>query len=239
MREGWTDKGWTAAARWAALPLLLLALSGCGNLLSGLLPDAEIDDPLRLDGASMEVALDNSVSIGVQAVAGSGSLDAAIPFGDDDLGPGGVSPALLAIDGGFSGEAVLVADTYPAQIVLDDIELAVRLWQGAESFDEAGSENRLAPDPFAAGSGLTLTKVDPACNASCVYAFAFPSVAASSLQIELDGGDLDRALEILGKSPDANFVDATLSLTLTAEPEPGPGSTLTLTLDAADGTVGF
>ena len=233
------SKGTNAGARWAALPLLVLALSGCGALLSGLLPDAEVDDPLRLDGASLEVTLGPATTIASQAISGSGSLAEAIAFGDEELVAEALSPALLTIDGGFIGEAVLVADVYPAVLSLSGIELAVRLWQGAESFDEASSDNRLAPDPFVAGSGLTLNKVDPACNASCVYAFAFPTVAASSLQIELDGNDLDRALEILGASPDANFVDATLALTLTAEPEPGPGSTLTLTLDAGDGTIGF
>ena len=232
-------KGIHTVARWAALPLLMVLLSGGGNLLSGLIPDAEVDDPLRFDGASVEVALGGAPALRPQAIGGSGSLDAAIAFSDDDLGPGSVSPALLAIDGGFSGDAVLVADVYPDEIVLGDIVLAVQLWQGAESFDDAASDDRLAPDPFDAGSSLTLTKVDPGCSASCVYAFAFPTVASSSLQIELDGSDLDRALEILRESPDANFVDVTLTLTLSADPEPGPGSSLTLTLDAADGTLSF
>jgi hypothetical protein len=226
-------------ARWAALPLLMLVLSGCGNLLSGLIPDSEVDNPLQFDGASIEVALGSGATLRRQAIGGSGSLDEAIAFGDQDLGPNALSPALLAIDGGFAGEAVLVADAYPNQLVLDDIELSLRLWQGAESFDDAGSDDRLAPDPIVAGSSLTLTKVDTGCSASCLYAFAFPSVASSSLQIELDGSDLDRALEIIRESPDANFVDVSLTLTIASDPELGPGGTLTLTLDAADGTLAF
>jgi hypothetical protein len=216
-----------------------LALGGCGNLLSGLIPDAEVDNPLQFDGASIEVVFDGGATIRLQAIGGSGALDEAIPFGDDDLGPNALAPARLAIDGGFAGEAVLVADTYPDELVLDDIELSLRLWQGAETFDDAGSEDRLEPDPFDAGSSLTMAKVDSACNDRCLYAFVFPSVAGSSLQIELDGSDLDRALEIVRESPDANFVDVSLALTVASDPELGAGGSLTLTLDAVDGTLSF
>lgn len=221
---------------WAALPLLALTMAGCG-----LIPDAEVSNPLQFDGESVAVAFPGAgaSAITLQAITGSGSLEAPIGFSDDDLGSGAISPASLSIDGGFSGDAVLVANVYPDQIALSDLALTVRLWQGAESFDGASADNRVEPDPFTGGSDLTLNKVDAGCAASCAYAFAFPSVAASSLAIEIDGSDLTRTLEILSESPNANFVDVTLEVTATSTPDIGAGSSLTFTLEAADGTLTF
>ena len=221
--------GWTVLA-----PMLILMLSGCG-----LIPDIEVSNPLQFDGASIPVQFGAAPTLRLQAVSGTGGLADPIPFSDEDINSAPTGPAALTIDGGFVTEVVLVADVYPDEIVLNDISLEVRLWQGAETFADASADNKVEPDPFTAGIPLTLNKVDAGCAASCTYAFAFPDVAGSSLQIEIRGSDLGKTLEIIGDSPNANFVDVTLSVTASSTPDIGPGSSLTLTLDAGDGVLTF
>lgn len=229
---------WNAMKRVGVGIGLVLLLGGCGNLLGGVLPDTEVDDPLQIDGATVSVSFGDPPPIRLQAVAGRGELDAPIAFDDQDIG-GPVAPVTLTIDAGFEAEAVLEGDIQPDRIVLSDIEVEVRMWQGTETFAAASSDDRIEFDPFVASGDLTLDKVDPDCTASCVYAFAFPAVADSSLQIEIDGSDLTKVLAIVGEAPDANFVDVVVSLVASSSPELGPGSSLTLTFDAADGTFDF
>lgn len=227
----------TRFLRWTApVSLLILMLSGCGNLLGEVLPDRSVSDPLDLHGESVTVVFGGAPALRLQQVSGSGGLAEPIAFADGDLGTGAGDPVSLEIDGGFAATVILEGGVYPDTIVLSDIVLTIQLWEGTETFDQASSAFESDIDT---NTTLTLEKDDPACSASCSYTFAQQLLASSSLLIRFDGSDLSEVLAIISESPKANFIDATLGITASSTPELAAGSSLSFTLDADDGTMAF
>ena len=221
------------------LPLTALALAALLTLAGcGVVADRVVSDPLQLDGVQIKVDLP-AASLRT-AVAGSGTTP-PLPFVDRELSEGPLGPRRLRIDGGFEAFVTIVdgGDAYPDRLTLSAIALDLRLWEGASSFDEAAEDARLEL-PFGTGTSLTLDKLDPACDAApCLYRFALPILAASSLPLELSGGDLRTALAILTGGSNANFLQVTLDLDVEAEPALAAGSAAVLTLTAPGGILGF
>jgi hypothetical protein len=213
--------------------LLLVLLAGCG-----IVADRVVADPLQLDGVQVKVDLPASALH--TAVAGSG-VTPPLPFVDRSLVEGPLGPRSLRIDGGFEAFVTLVdgGGSYPDRLTLSAIALTLRLWEGASSYDEAAEGARLEL-PFGTSTSLTLDKLDASCDAApCLYRFALPILAESSLPLTLSGGELGTALAILTGGSNANFVQVTLALDIASQPELGAGSAAVVTLTARDGIIGF
>jgi hypothetical protein len=213
---------------------LALALSACG-----LIPPIPVTDPLHLDGeqVTLEVGASGS-SLAVQAVPAAGGTSAPVQFNDQDFGAPR-APSSLRVDGGFKPTATVMASSYPETLTLSNIQLTVRLWDGAQSF-EAANTNRRAEVTASYDGNLTLSRSE-ACSdfaESCEYTFTNTDLLQGSLRLELTGATLSRALDIIENAPQPNYVEALVTLQVAGNPnDPLPGTEIMLELDMADGQI--
>ncbi len=212
---------------------LALALGACG-----LIPPIPVNDPLHLDGQQVTLEVGATAdSLAVQALPAAGGTSAPVQFNDQDFGAPR-APTSLRVNGGFKPTATVKASNYPDTLTLSNIQLIVRLWDGAQSFEAANTNRRVEATASYLGS-LTLNR-NEACSdfaESCEYTFSNPNLLQGSLKLELTGTNLSRALEIIETSPQPNFVEARVTLQVSGDPDPLPGTEIILELDMADGQI--
>lgn len=202
-----------------------LLLSACSAI-----PPQSVADPLGLHGQQVQVAFPAALS--ALAVTGEGA--GTFVFDDDE------AIAKLPLRPGLLTNRVRLADTVRLSgpegidtITITDPVLTVRLWQGAETFEEA-------EDGAKAEVSLTTTATivygDPSCFAT-VCDFKLKSGPRTLGDVSLSGTALSTVLDILGEEPSPNHGSA--SLTLQADPDELAGRTLRFTLEAAEGELRF
>ena len=205
----------------------------------GFLPPIPVTDPLGLDGAALEVTVAPApASLGALAVTASGATD-RLSFNDWDLGLP-LNPRSLKVDGGLRSSVTVTAPapgTLPDTLTISNITLTARLWDGAETFDDASQARRVMVQASYTGS-LTMSR-DPNCAAiTCNYTFDRPELLAGSLEVELSGAVFGSALDIIQSSPQPNYVLAEITMTVSGSPaDPTSGTIIRFTLDMDRGEV--
>lgn len=213
--------------RFGAVLVTSLALAACSAI-----PPQAITDPLGLDGQGVEV--DFAGALGAQAVPGEGGGTFTVADLDVNLV---VSPGLMTNSVGFATNARLTGtDDGPATIMLSDPVLTVRLWHGANTYDEA------ADDARAEASISTTTEIVyqrgtcfVGATASCAYTYQSGSLTLGD--IRLSGTPLRTVLGILTEEPTPN--SGSVSLTVQGDPDELAGLTFIVELEASEGEIRF
>ncbi len=209
--------------------LAALLLTACGNLI----PDQQVTNPLGLDGTAVQVEFQAPDVLTAQAIGAQAEAD--FSFSDYDLPDLPISPTELANELSVAS-ATLSGDTAtaPDTIDLSDVEVTVRIWHGAFSYDAAEEDARVEAVVEAA-SDITLNRVSCDAGVSCEYAYvgAVPAFGVASLT----GGQLGTTMTIVTEAPEPN--QGHVLLQLTGEPDELAGRTLTITIDASEGKIGF
>ena len=198
-------------------------LAACSTI-----PPQAVTDPLGLHGEQVEVAFPAALS--VQVVAGEGSGEFTV---DDFTESLPLRPGLLSNTVKLTTTARLSGATGPASITITDPVLTVRLWQGAESFEQAvdGSKAEVKLETTA-----SIVYTVGTCFAShCLY--EYQSGPRTLGDLSLSGSSLSTVLDILTQEPTPN--SGSVSLTVQADQDELAGRTLRFTLDAAEGELRF
>src|SRR5690606_20815752 len=132
-----------------ALSIALVLLAGCG-----LVPPIGGENPLGLDGQTVDVTFGpQATELAPLSVGGTAS--GAFTFEDADLGDLPVNPKQLVNELGIAN-ATLDRAGGPEVITLSDIDVVLRVWQNAASYDAAAANQR-AEASFAASGAVTLS----------------------------------------------------------------------------------
>lgn len=216
------------AAPWRGLAcaavVAVLALTAC----SALSPQA-VTDPFGLDGQQVEVTF--PVPLTAQAIAGDGSTTFSFPDLEQPLplAPGQLSNTVkLAPTVRLSGPAG--SDT----ITITDPVLTVRLWHGADSYEEAAAGDRVE---MVLAASATIVYANPTCFSGTFCEYSYQSGLRTLGDLTLKGSELSTVLGIMTDPPSPNGGSAMLALE--GSPVELAGRTLRLTLDAAQGEVRF
>lgn len=210
----------------------LILLGACG-----LLPPIPINDPLGLHNAELAVTVAvNPTSMSALAVTDAGGTTTPIPFKDLNLSLP-LNPRSLTVYGGLQS-AVTVAlpegAVCPETLTISNITLTVKLWDGATTYDGAIEARRVSV-PASDPRSFTMSRDS---ETSCSYTFGRTDLLVGSLQVELSGDKLSRAIGIIQSAPGDNYVEATITMTVSGTPiHPSPGTVITFRLDMARGEV--
>lgn len=213
----------------AAVVLLLAACS--------VVPPQSVTDPLGLDSEQLAVTFEDAAAgpaganLGAQAV--TGTFSGGFEFEDWDVNLP-VSPGTLSNAVSIASASLEPATGAPAEIVLSEAILTVRLWHGAASYEDAADADRVEHVLEAPGA-ITLTRGTCAMNDRCSYSYGGDDLAFGT--INLSGSPLRNLVMIATSEPTPNL--GSVSLTVQGEPDTLAGKTLNVRLAAAEGTVGF
>jgi len=216
--------GLSAALKLAALAALLAVLTACGAIIG---PQAVVD-PFGLDATMVPIQFGaGPAALAPMAVTGSAEGDFEFPDFEQALP---LTPKIIDNQVSLAG-AELNDPNGPETITLTSATLTVRLWHGADSYDQASTADRVQVQLSAAGA-LVFTR--DTCSASaCTY-----DVGTAALgTISLSGGPLSSFLNVAVNPPTPNQGQA--SMQVEASNDELAGATLTLELDASQGTIRF
>ncbi|MBS3966697.1 MAG: hypothetical protein KGZ60_05570 [Truepera sp.] len=211
----------------------LILLGACAWLV----PPIPLTNPLGLHNAELEVTVG-----GVPPMMGALSVTASGATGrlqfDDQSFSLPLNPRSLTVYGGLQGAVTVVPPLdmeCPATMTISHITLTVRLWDGAATYGEAPPARRVnveSSDPrsFALSRDSDVTP--------CRYTFDRTDLLAGGLKVELSGGKLGRAIDIIQSAPTNNHVEAAITMTVSGTPaDPSAGTIIRFTLDMARGEV--
>lgn len=203
------------------------------------IPQQPVNDPLGLDSMELALTFVGATSagagsdFGAQAVAGE--FTDTFTFDDWDVELP-VNPGTLTNDVSIASaslEPATSADA-PMEIVLSEPLLTIQLWQGADSYQEAGAADRVEYVLEAEGA-ITLARGTCAVDSRCSYSYQGADLAFGT--VKLSGNPLGNLIRIATSEPTPN--SGSVSLSVQGEPDALAGKTLNIRLDAAEGSVGF
>lgn len=211
----------------AFVSLLIVVLAGCGRLI----PPIDVANPLGLDGQEIDVSF-GPAAAGLTALSVEGSASASFTFPDADLGDLPITPNQLVNELEIAS-ATLDREGGPEVITLSDIDVVVRVWHGAASYDTAASNAR-AQASFSATGAVTLT-VSGGGVGTTTYVVGSATTDIGLLTVS--GSDIANLMTILSEVPDPN--QGSIAMTLQGDPDALSGGTLAIELDASSGQIKF
>ncbi|MFO7545235.1 MAG: hypothetical protein R6W77_07030 [Trueperaceae bacterium] len=210
----------------SALLAAIVLLAGCG-----LVPPIDVQDPLGLDGQEIDVTFGPAVT-GLAPLSVGGNASASFTFPDADLGDLPVNPKQIVNELGIAS-ATLDREAGPEIITLSDIDVVVRVWQGAASYDTAAANQR-AEASFAASGAVTLSASGGGVGTT---SYTVSGASGDVGLLTMSGSDIANLLTILSELPATN--DGSIAVTLQGDPDALLGGTLTIELDAWNGQIKF
>lgn len=209
-----------------ALAIALVLLAGCG-----LVPPIDVEDPFGLDGQTIDVTFGPVVS-GLTPLSVDGTASGAFTFQDADLGDLPVNPKQLVNELGIV-RATLDRAGGPEGITLSDIDVVLRVWQGATSYDDAAANQR-AQASFSASGAVTLSATGGGADTTD---YIVSSASGELGLLTMSGSDVANLMTILSDLPATN--QGSIAVTLQGDPDALLGGTLTIELDAWNGQIKF
>ena len=208
----------------AALASALAMLTACGAVIG----PQSVGDPFGLDATVVPITFGpGPAALAPMAVTGSAAGDFEFPDFEQALP---ITPKIIDNVVSLAG-ASLDDISGPETITLTSVALTVRLWHGADSYDQASTADRVEVQLSADGA-LVLNR--GTCSASaCTYDVGDASLGT----ISLSGGPLSSFLNVAVNPPTPNQGQA--SMQVEASNDELAGATLTLELDASQGTIRF
>lgn len=223
----------TIAIRTLSMLVLAGALSACG-LLSGLIPDQEVSDPFRLDGARVTLAADTDEVTTLDGPAvGSvvGTIDGVFEVDDNEL-PSWIADAvrIRSVSGGIGLEPLVTLNAPDGA----DLPQALTIVGASIAFEVSSGGNARFGGEWSSGELEVVLSATEPCSSTCTYVVT-PSDEA--LLTVLITGSEARAYGQLVATPGEYELEGEVRLDLDVDlPD---GTTVAITLKDFGGVVSF